>query len=50
LQEVGGLLEGGFFVGFADGSARWIKLPVDPKILKALITANGGEKVSGEDF
>jgi RNA polymerase sigma factor (sigma-70 family) len=50
LPEVGGLLEGGFFVGFADGSARFIKLPVDPKILKALITANSGEKVSGEDF
>jgi RNA polymerase sigma factor (sigma-70 family) len=50
LPAVGGLLDGGFCVGFADGAARFIKLPVDPKVLKALITVNGGEKLSGEEF
>jgi hypothetical protein len=50
LPEVGGLIDGGFCVGFADGSARFIKLPVDPRVLKALITVNGGEKVTGDQF
>ena len=50
LSNVGGLVDGGFCVGFADGAARFIKLPVDPGILKSLITINGGEKVSADQF
>jgi len=38
---------GGAFAVFADGSVRFIKDDVDPKIVKALITINGGEDVSG---
>jgi RNA polymerase sigma factor (sigma-70 family) len=42
--KVGGaLFEGGFNAGFADGSVRFIKDTIDPRTLKALITANGGE-------
>ena len=37
---------GGAFAVFADGSVRFITDDVDPKIVKALITINGGEDVS----
>jgi hypothetical protein len=50
LPDLGGQLKDGFCAGFADGSARFIKRDVDPKVLKALITANGQEVVSVDQF
>jgi hypothetical protein len=38
---------GGAFACFASGSPRFIKNNVDPKIVKGLITMDGGEDVSG---
>jgi RNA polymerase sigma factor (sigma-70 family) len=46
LPKLGGtLFEDGFNAAFADGAVRFIKDSIDPKTLKALITANGGEIV-----
>jgi hypothetical protein len=50
LPELGGQLEDGFCTGFADGASRFINRKVDPKILKALITINGREQVTGDQF
>jgi hypothetical protein len=50
LPKLGGLLENGFCACFADGSVRFFKRNVGSKVVKALITANGGEKVSGDEF
>jgi hypothetical protein len=41
-----GVLEDGFFVLMADGSARFINKPYDEKVIKAAITRNGGELVT----
>ncbi|MCD4726642.1 MAG: DUF1559 domain-containing protein [Pirellulales bacterium] len=35
---------GGLHVGFCDGSVRWINDSIDPKLLQAIITINGGEE------
>jgi prepilin-type processing-associated H-X9-DG protein len=40
-----GVTDDGFHVLFADGSVRYIKKPVDEKMIKAAITRNGGEPV-----
>jgi len=40
-----GLTDDGFNVLLADGSVRFIKKPVDEKLIKAAITRNGGEPV-----
>ncbi len=50
LPDLGGQLKDGFCVGFADGSARFIKRQTDPKVLKSLITANGREVVAVDQF
>jgi hypothetical protein len=50
VPKLGGLLADGFCICFADGSARFIKRQTDAKILKALITADGGETVRGDEF
>ncbi len=39
----------GLLAAFADGSVRFIRPTVDPKMLKAIITASGGEQVNGLD-
>jgi hypothetical protein len=36
---------GGAYAGFADGSARFLSEKIDPKVLHALTTATGGEKL-----
>jgi len=48
LPRLGGLFPDGFNAVFADGSAHWIKKGIPAQTLKALITRNGGEKVSGD--
>jgi RNA polymerase sigma factor (sigma-70 family) len=50
VPELGGLLTDGFCAGFADSSARFFKRQIDAKLLKALITANGGETVRLEEL
>jgi prepilin-type processing-associated H-X9-DG protein len=40
-----GLTDDGFNVLLADGSVRFVKKPVDEKIIKAAITRSGGETV-----
>jgi len=46
LPKLGKAFKGGFHAGFADGSVRFIRSSIDPKIMKALITMAGGEVVS----
>ncbi len=41
---------GGVNFLMVDGSVRFIKNSVDPKVLKALSTPAGGEKVSGDQY
>jgi hypothetical protein len=45
LPKLGGLFKDGFHAAFADGSVRFIKKDTDEKLLRALITRAGGEKV-----
>lgn len=45
-RPFGGLHEGGTNVIFADGSARFIRDTVDPKVFEAMATVDGGEHVS----
>jgi len=42
------LYPSGFLTGFADGSVRLLPATIDSKILKALLTRNGGEDVLGK--
>src|SRR6266849_3187704 len=47
LCPLGGLSQvGGFHAAFADGSVRFFKQETDEKTIRALITRNGGEKVT----
>jgi prepilin-type processing-associated H-X9-DG protein len=51
LPKFGGLgFAGGFNVGFADGSVRFIKNSINPMVLKAIITKAGGEVVSADSY
>jgi hypothetical protein len=45
LPRFGGLFKAGFHAAFADGTVRFIKKDVDERLLRALITRAGGEKV-----
>ena len=45
LPKFGGLFKDGFHVAFADGTVRFIKKDTDEKLIRALITRAGGEKV-----
>jgi prepilin-type processing-associated H-X9-DG protein len=45
-RQFGGLHKGGANVLMADGSVRFVKESVDPKVFEALSTIAGGEKVS----
>lgn len=40
----------GFNVAFADGSARFVSVPIPRDLAIALLTANGGEHISDEKF
>src|SRR5262249_50492367 len=50
LPELGGFWDKGFDVLFADGSVRALKHSIQPVVLKALITRDGGENVSPDSF
>jgi hypothetical protein len=43
LKKILGHYDGGFITGIADGSVRFIRATIDPKILQSLFTRNGGE-------
>jgi len=45
LPKLGSVGKDGFHIGLADGSVRFIRPPVNEEILRAAITANGGETV-----
>ncbi len=49
LKGLTGLRMGGFNVGMADGSVRFLRSSIDPKVLKALFTRDGGEPISDLD-
>ncbi|WP_391570427.1 DUF1559 family PulG-like putative transporter [Pseudobythopirellula maris] len=40
----------GFNVAFADGSARFVSVPIPRDLAIAVLTANGGERISDDDF
>ena len=42
--QFGGPFPGGTFLAFADGHTNFISDKIDPRVLKALATPNGGEK------
>jgi prepilin-type processing-associated H-X9-DG protein len=46
LAGLVGLRPGGFNVGMADGSVRFIQASIDPETLKALFTRDGGERIA----
>ena len=46
LPKLGGLSKGGFNVAMCDGSVRFVKDTIDPKMLKAMLTRMGGEVVA----
>src|SRR5262249_24986216 len=46
LPKLGGHFPAGFNAAFADGSVRLIRKGIDEKLLRALVTANGGEPVT----
>jgi hypothetical protein len=50
LSELGGLFKDGFHAAFADGSVRFLNKKVDPEVLRALITSNGGEVIRHDQF
>jgi hypothetical protein len=45
LPKLGGMFEGNFNIGLADGSVMWVRSKFDEKILRAAITPAGGEEV-----
>jgi prepilin-type processing-associated H-X9-DG protein len=44
-RQFGGMHRGGAMVAFADGSVRFIRATVDPKVFEALSTIAGGERL-----
>lgn len=47
-RQFGGRHRGGANVLFADGSARFVRESIDPKVFEAISTMAGGEKISGD--
>jgi prepilin-type processing-associated H-X9-DG protein len=50
LSSVGSHFPGGFNALFLDGSVRFLKLSINPQVLKALITRDAGEVISSDSF
>jgi hypothetical protein len=48
LPKFGGMLAGGFHIGMADGSVRFVKDTFDIDVLRAIITRDDGEVVNPE--
>ena len=45
LPRLGGVFDDGFYALFADGVVRFIPTDINEKVLRAMITRNGGEKI-----
>ena len=45
LPKFGGSFSDGFYAGFGDGKVRFIKNGTDEKLIRAMITRNGGEPI-----
>ncbi len=45
LPKLGGMFEGNFNIGLADGSVMWVKKGFDEKVLRGAITPAGGEEI-----
>ncbi|MBC8355504.1 MAG: DUF1559 domain-containing protein [Planctomycetes bacterium] len=50
LSQISSKHPGGVNVALADGSVRFISETMDPEFLRALITAQGGEAIDGNDW
>jgi hypothetical protein len=50
ISTLGHHFPGGFNAVFLDGSVRFIKVTINPQVLKALITRDAGEVVSSDSF
>jgi prepilin-type processing-associated H-X9-DG protein len=50
LQGAGSKHPGGFNAAFVDGSVRFLKTSIDPKVFRALSTRNGGEVIAPDSF
>ena len=50
IPELGGHFPGGFNAAFLDGSVRFIKETINPITLRAIISRDGGEVVSSDQF
>lgn len=50
LGQMGAHWQGGFDALFLDGSVRFLKLSINPIVLRALITRNGGEVIGADAF
>ena len=48
-RQFGGLHQGGAWIATADGSVRWVRDSIDPRVFEALSTIAGGEKVARSD-
>jgi prepilin-type processing-associated H-X9-DG protein len=45
IEKLLAAVKDGFNVGFGDGSVRYMNKKIDPKVLKAILTPDGGETV-----
>jgi RNA polymerase sigma factor (sigma-70 family) len=50
LPKLGGQFENGFHVAFADGGVLFLSNTIDPDLLRALITRNGGEHIGADQL
>jgi hypothetical protein len=50
LPRLGGSMHGGFAALFADGRVRFLDQPIQERVLRFLITPNGGEVISSDDL
>jgi prepilin-type processing-associated H-X9-DG protein len=46
----GGPFKGGANIGFADGSVRFVRETIAPRVFQALGTPNGGEKIRDDEY
>ncbi len=50
IPPLGGLFADGFNAAFCDGSVRFLKRSIDPKVLRLLIIRNDGQPINSKDL